>query len=238
MAPLLDAFQRIYVINLASRTDRRREMEAQFQRIGLSLHAPGVELFEAVRPDDAGEFPSIGSRGCFLSHLGVLKKASASGLQRILIVEDDLNFSDDFLERIGPITKQLQSSDWSIFYGGYRLDEQGALAFAGHLLPIPAEEGVGTTHFLGIAGEAIELLVAYLEAQLQRPSGDPRGGPMHVDGSYTWFRRAHPHLVTLLAVPELGHQRASRTDIHDLRWHDRVWGLRSAAAFFRKLRNR
>ncbi len=27
---------------------------------------------------------------------------------------------------------------------------------------------------------------------------------MHVDGAYSWFRQAHPHLRTWLAVPILG----------------------------------
>jgi len=47
---------------------------------------------------------------------------------------------------------------------------------------------------------------------------------MHVDGAYTWFRRTHPTRRTWVALPELGHQRQSRTDIHPLRWYDR-WPL-------------
>ena len=60
---------------------------------------------------------------------------------------------------------------------------------------------------------------------------------MHVDGAYCWFRHAHPHFRTLLAVPELGYQRSSRTDIHDLRWFDRVPVAREAVAWLRQWRN-
>src|SRR5829696_6763409 len=102
MSEPLDVFQKIYVINLAARTDRRREMQEQFGRIGMRLDDPKVELFEAIRPDDADGFPSVGSRGCFLSHLGVLKRASASRLESILILEDDLNFADDFAAKMAP----------------------------------------------------------------------------------------------------------------------------------------
>jgi hypothetical protein len=80
--------------------------------------------------------------------------------------------------------------------------------------------------------------VSYLEAQLARPAGDPHGGPMHVDGSYSWFRRGHPELSTLIAVPEIGHQRASKTDVHDLGLRDRLPILRTAMAAVRRLRNR
>ena len=60
---------------------------------------------------------------------------------------------------------------------------------------------------------------------------------MHVDGAYNWFRRANPHFKTVLASPELGFQRASRTDIHDLRWYDSTPVVREAMAGLRLLKN-
>ena len=88
-------------------------------------------------------------------------------------------------------------------------------------------------------GEHAALLeaAAYLGAMLERKPGDPLGGPMHVDGAYNWFRRAHAHHIAVAAVPELGYQRASRTDIHDLRWFDRWPGVRAAVAVIRRIRN-
>jgi hypothetical protein len=86
-------------------------------------------------------------------------------------------------------------------------------------------------------GEAIAAAVRYLEAILARPAGDPDGGPMHVDGAYNWFRRANPQFKTVLAIPELGFQRASRTDIHDLRWYDKTPLIRNAVAGLRWLKN-
>jgi hypothetical protein len=50
------------------------------------------------------------------------------------------------------------------------------------------------------------------------------------------MRRAHPELVTTFAM--LGVQRASRTDIGDTRWFDRVPGLRGLAGLARRLRSR
>lgn len=41
---------------------------------------------------------------------------------------------------------------------------------------------------------------------------------MHVDGAYSWFRKDHPFLRTLLADPELGYQRPSRSDIFTGHW--------------------
>ena len=234
MSGFFDQFQRIYVINLASRADRRREMGEQLASVGLRLDVGPVELFTAVRPTEAGAFPSVGSRGCFLSHLGVLQKARAEGLDRILVLEDDVDFAPafDVLSRL--VAARLAVEKWSFFYGGYRLDEP--LAGDGGDVCVPFEDGVGTTHFYALRGDVICALSDYLEAQLHRPAGDGAGGPMHVDGAYCWFRRSHPEHRTLLAVPMLGHQRLSRTDVHDLRWYDRSPGLRDAMTLLRRLR--
>jgi hypothetical protein len=236
MIQLLDAYERIYVINLRSRSDRRTEMAGQLQRIGLVLGSPGVRLFEAVRPADAGAFPSRGARGCFMSHLGVLREAATDRLARVLILEDDLNFSGDFLERAPAALARAASPECAIFYGGYEIEALPS-STAG-TVEIPANRVVRTTHFVGFDAPAVVAAVAYMEAMLRRQAGDPRGGPMHVDGAYSWLRRDQPALRTWAANPPLGYQRASRTDIHSLRWFDRTPVIRDAVAVIRRARNR
>src|ERR1700759_1624099 len=95
----MSPFDAIYINNLASRPDRRAQMRSQLRRVGLDPDAPPVTFFDAVRPDTAAGFPTLGARGCFLSHLGVLRDAHAAGHRRILVLEDDLNFADDFARR-------------------------------------------------------------------------------------------------------------------------------------------
>lgn len=235
---LLDYFEQIYIINLPSRTDRKYEMQVQLTKIGLSLDNPQIKLFTAVRPDQAGDFPSIGARGCYLSHLGVLKEALRQGLKNVLILEDDLNFFSDFLERIPVILDTLAQCDWGMFYGGYQLTAPLIGISDRQLIIASPKNGIQTTHFVGFHHSIIPALVEYLENLLLRPGGDPSGGPMHVDGAYSWFRRQYPDVVTLLAVPELGYQRSSRTDISELRWYDRWAGVRLLVQFIRLLKNR
>jgi glycosyl transferase, family 25 len=232
----LDAYERIYVINLPDRVDRRVEMADQLDRIGLVLGSPRVRLFKAVRPSDGGGFPSRGARGCFMSHLGVLREATVDRLARVLILEDDLNFTDDFSERAPAVLARAASPDCAIFYGGYELEPLSASTAA--TMEIPPDRVVRTTHFVGFDATAAGAAVPYLEAILRRPPGDPQGGPMHVDGAYSWLRRAHPELRTWAANPPLGHQRASRTDIHALRWFDRTPLVRDAVDIIRRARNR
>lgn len=229
-------FQHIYVINLPTRPDRKQEMLAEFENIGLGRNHPIVEFFPAVRPESAGEFPSIGARGCFLSHLGVLRDAQEHGYERILILEDDLNFSRDFGMRINGILAKLHSQPWGLFYGGYAHVGQNSLPE--ELMHISSGEGIQQSHFIGVQAPAINQLINYFDLMLSRQGGDPLGGPMHVDGAYSWFRRHHPDLVTLVAVPELGYQRASKTDIHDLGVFDKLPLLKNVAAFVRRIKNR
>ena len=233
----LGYFERIFVINLPSRTDRQAEIAVQLNAIGLSLAGGCVELFPAVRPDAPEGFPSIGARGCFMSHLGVLRTAQRLGLQRVAIFEDDLDFATDFNPRIQPLLAQLAGANWSMFYGGCHLERALHGQPQGELLEAQPDALIGSTHFVVLQGEAIAAAVRYLEAILARPAGDPEGGPMHVDGAYNWFRRAHPQFKTLLAIPELGFQRASRTDIHDLRWYDTAPLIRNAVAGLRWVKN-
>lgn len=237
MAHPLDYFDSVYIINLASRIDRRREMAAQLARIGLSFESHNVRLFRAVKPRESGQFSTVGARGCFMSHLGVLRHAVEHRFQRILILEDDLNFSDDFSARIDGVLHALKSGGWGMFYGGYVL-ERAVRHAAGEVISLSPDEPVQTAHFVGFHGAAISDAAGYLAAMLERPGGDPAGGPMHVDGAYCWFRRSHPHHVAVLAVPELGYQRASRTDIHELKWFDTVPVVRGGVALLRRLRNR
>jgi hypothetical protein len=233
---LLNLFDQIYIINLPERDDRRREMERQLRKVGVDAAAPKVRFFPATRPDSPGDFPSVGARGCFLSHLGVLEDAGARGLQRIVILEDDVNFVADFGRRSRPVLEALAELEWDLFYGGYRVRRPPDRQAQPGLATLPATEGIGTAHFIAFQGDGIAAAARYLQAILTRPAGDPRGGPMHVDGAYSWFRKDNPHLRTLLADPELGYQRPSRSDIYQVRWYDRAPLLSTAASYARRIK--
>ena len=230
-------FGAIYVINLKSRVDRRLEMKAQLQRIGLDLELPPIVLFEAVRPDVAAGFPSVGARGCFMSHLAVLRDARARGLTSLLILEDDLNFCEGFASKFAAAASRLDGTDWGMFYGSYCLSEPLQHSDLPCVKADPLRL-IGTSAFLGIKGKHLDALIQYLEAMLARPPGDVHGGPMHVDGAYCWFRQSHPEVPTWLASTALGYQRSSKTDVHELRWYDRTsWSARLVSAL-RRLKNR
>jgi hypothetical protein len=232
---IFDAFRRIYVINLPTRPDRRRAVLADLAQAGVAADDPRLRIFPGIRPDDAGAFPSLGARGCYLSHLGALKEALADGLDNVLILEDDLALEP--LARLPQpqMAEVLAQGAWDFAYPGHMADAGGAQPPA---VWRTTSQDLVCAHFYGVSRRALPALVAYLEDCMSRPPGHPDGGPMHVDGAFNMFRRRNPGLVTLLAMPSLGGQRSSRSDIYPNRWFDRLPLVREAAGLARAAANR
>lgn len=234
MSDLLARFDSVRIINLPERTDRRREMTKQLERIGAQGN-PRIAFFDAVRPTDPADFPSLGARGCFMSHLDILRAARAAGVGTVLILEDDLNFAAEF-QRDGQIQlDRLFETEWDIFYGAYRLH---SVTPSNADAPLPADLVVETTPFVAFNGRVVPRVIDFLEGILTRPAGSPDYGPMHVDGAYSVFRMLHPDVVTYAASPKLGYQRSSRSDISDTQpLVDRIPVLRTLANLARRARS-
>jgi GR25 family glycosyltransferase involved in LPS biosynthesis len=203
----LENFEQVRIINLVDRSDRRREMIRELARLGGT--PPNAAFYDAHRPADAGPFPSVGARGCFESHLELLRRARDAGVSSLMIVEDDLDFGRNARERLKEILPELSAQRWDIFHGAHLLSPNGREG----LVQIASDEPVMTTSCVCFNGTVLGPLVDFLEAMLRRPPGSPDYGPMHVDGAYTVFRMLNPERVTLAAFPSLGRQRSSPSDV-------------------------
>lgn len=231
---LIDQFDRVYIVNLPERSDRRREIEAELDRIGMRVDGGKIRFWKATRPDDAGLFPSLGARGCFTSHLAILDDAIENDLDRILVMEDDLAIDERFVQPQADMCRTLRENRWHF-------------AYLGHVYPMPDDGGrpvwqtgsqaLATTHFYAINRQAIRPLRDHLQACLSREPGHPLGSPMHVDGAYSLYRMQHPDALTLIAAPSLGGQRSSRSDIFPNKWYDRTPVLVQLAGWMRAGKN-
>lgn len=100
--------QHCLYINLAKRTDRRTHVEAELRKIGIHH----FQRFDAIC---LPKKPGSGSIGCSISHLKCLELARKSGWPHVLIVEDDIEFTD-------PTTFIASFNAFLAAYGGTTAD--------------------------------------------------------------------------------------------------------------------
>lgn len=227
--PLLHSFDRICIISLRERHDRRRAVTRELQRQGIAIDGERVRFVDAIRPDHAAGFPSIGARGCFLSHLKALRQAHADGVRNVLVLEDDVMFTSTIARAASLAATRGEA--WSFAYPGH-----AQAALPGDLRWQRCDEPLVCAHCYAVNRQALPVVIEHLEACLCRPSGHPAGSPMHYDGALSVLRRARPDLLTLVASRSLAGQRSSRSDIEGPSWLDRL-ALPGLATAARALRN-
>lgn len=228
---LLSAFDRICIINLPERADRRDAVTLELLGQGHPPDGSRVGFTAAPRPEAAGEFPSIGARGCFMSHLQILEQAHRDGVQRLLVLEDDVMFSHAMAQAGSALAADLTNHDWHLAYPGHCLaPTEGPLRWQ------VCEQPLVCAHCYAVRGDALPLLIEHLRACMDRPSGHPLGSPMHYDGALSLLRQQRPELITLVASRSLAGQRSSRSDIIGPSWLDR-FTLPAIANLARGLRN-
>lgn len=123
-------FDKIYCLNLDRRQDRWKKASEQFNRFNINVERWSAidgdsldnKLLDYYNPDGLkGEEASIlgitenkNAIGCLLSHLEIIKNAKENNYNRILIFEDDIILSNNFLEEV----KQIEKLDWKLLYLG------------------------------------------------------------------------------------------------------------------------
>lgn len=227
-------FDGIYVINLEDRVDRRRQVTSELHRAGFAEGS--VEVFSAKRPGDPGPFPSTGARGCFESHLAVLRRARDRGLGNVLVLEDDVVFSPRLPAAEEELLGQLSSMSWDLVHFAYGPEQSTDEAASERFGLYPFFREIIWTTCYGVNCRSIDLLITFLETLMRRKPRHYQGGPMPIDGAFNVFRWQYPQIVRLIAIPTIAHQRPSRSDVYpDLGWYDRVPVARSLAGLAREL---
>ncbi len=101
-----DFFDKVIVINLDRRTDRMDKLVPQLQKLDIQY-----KRFSAVDAKKLDIDPIVAG---LQSHIQVMKQIAG---QRVLILEDDALFVDDFNEKFEKVMQTLPE-DWDIFYLG------------------------------------------------------------------------------------------------------------------------
>ena len=111
------SFEKIYCINLSSRTDRWDMCLRQFSKFGMC----NVQRFDAVKYNHPKlSAKANGQIGCALSHYNIIKEAKLKNYSNILVLEDDFIFLKEPNEFNIKLKKSLDElpSDWDLFYLG------------------------------------------------------------------------------------------------------------------------
>lgn len=235
---LVEHFDLAFVINLPERQDRLRSAGNEFERVGWTIGPTGVRLFPACRFDDPAGFPSAGIRGCFQSHYECLRTARAEEKRNVLIFEDDIALTSA-LPRLTPsIIRQLTDEEWDFVFFGHENTGPIEAAHSGteevKLVPYTAE--LINAHFYAVNGRVLPRLLEHLEVTASGSQSARGLVPMPLDGAYNVFRALNPDLRTLIAIPKLGWQRPSRSDLTP-KMIDRARPLRPFASMLRTIKH-
>ena len=171
---MFSAFDSIRIISLPDRLDRRAEIGKEMARVGLAVDVGPVRMFDAIRPAEAAGFPSVGARGCYLSHLQVLREALETGTKHLMVFEDDALFTRE-IKNAEALLGLCMSDDWDFLYPGHLM----LPAIPGPLHWIPKDDWLMCTHAYAVNRRVLKPLVAYLEnalTQFAQRRCAPEGG--------------------------------------------------------------
>ncbi|XP_020812456.1 glycosyltransferase 25 family member [Drosophila serrata] len=136
------SLDRIFMINLKRRPERREKMERLFEELGIEAEyfeaVDGKELTEdRLQEMGVGFLPgyedpyhhramTMGEIGCFLSHYSIWVTMVRKGLKEVLILEDDIRFEPYFRHNAIRVVNQARSvGEYDlIYFGRKRLKEE------------------------------------------------------------------------------------------------------------------
>ena len=114
-------------VNLVRRDDRKREMVVKLEKVGVKCDfieaVDGKELvvddviLKMFRGNDFGS--RVGVIGCALSHYGLWEMMVREEREMWLILEDDVEFCDNFVFKVNVVLDMMHQKDWDIVYLGY-----------------------------------------------------------------------------------------------------------------------
>jgi hypothetical protein len=216
-------FDRIVVISLARRDDRRAHLLRHFEEIDWPFVPPA--LFDAI--DGGAHQPpawwhaGAPAWGCYLSHRRVMESALADGVERLLVLEDDVRFVADFRVRAGRLLRQLPD-DWEMLYlGGQHQQPERHVPAPVHSDLVRARQ-VTRTHAYAIRRRCLARVVPWLADD----AGQAEHPHRHLDHRLAALHEAGGCIV-YAAVPWLAGQQGGYSDIQQRPLPGHFWNLRT-----------
>ena len=193
MSGLNKYFDKIFCVNLDRRPDKWALSELEFKKYGID-----VERFSAVDGNTLTQPPggckiNAAEMGCSLSHIAILKRMISEGWQRILIVEDDVEFAENVNTLFPEYVKQVPPN-WDMLYlGGNHIG-----AISNITLNVAKMSKTYSTSHYGITANMTKHVIGEIEKI-----------DAQIDVTYTKFRTRNCYVFT----PVLAWQKAGFSDI-------------------------
>lgn len=204
-------FDHVYCINLDKRTDKWQACQEEFARIGLT----NVERFSAVdgKKVDVESNLLPGEIGIIMSSIAVLTDAKEKGYEKILILEDDVQFSDTFVRDWNQWSQEIPE-DWEMLYLGGNLVGWQPNRISSH---VHVGTNIFAIHALGLRSSVFDSMISAID--MNTP----------VDVTYGHQSR---NFNSYLMVPRMAWQRPGRSDIQGqyvnyIFLHTGQWGIDS-----------
>lgn len=126
---IYDFFDRVVVINLDNRQDRMDRLDRHFAEVGWPFRQP--QRFSAidgryVKPPSWWK-AGAPAWGCMRSHLQIIERALMDQVNSVLILEDDVFFQSDFVERAKAFFEAVPNDWQQIYLGGQHLHQRRQL---------------------------------------------------------------------------------------------------------------
>lgn len=172
---------KIFVINLKHRTDRRENVVNEFKKAKIDNY----EIFDAIQPKTIEEINKwnpkfvsekpdwlcsdflkfrLGSLGCLLSHVEIMKTSLEKGYEQVLILEDDAEFRlgnyKSFDEVLKSLELQLDDIKFDMFYFGGTHEQNKLLRVSENIFQT---KGTGTTGAYVINSRGMKLILRLIK---------------------------------------------------------------------------
>jgi GR25 family glycosyltransferase involved in LPS biosynthesis len=117
----------VYLINMDKDTERLKKVTTICDKVGIKFQRfSGVKVSDLSQnildkyiPEEIQKYGTNGMIGCGLSHLFIWQDAVKNNYKNILVLEDDVYFTDTFNEYIINALEEIPN-DYDILYLGYK----------------------------------------------------------------------------------------------------------------------
>lgn len=185
--------ENVFVVHLPHREDRKAHIEKEMKKIGP------FQYFDAINGHESNYTGPLlkGEWGIKQTHIELLKKANGELLNTILILEDDVVFTDQVIASLSEAIKHLPD-DFDLFYLG-GAHKEIPTHYAGDLFKVT---NTVTLHAVFVNAKAYGKLIDNIECFRDEP----------VDNVYASLQ---PSLKAYVHFPHIAWQREDYSDIQN-----------------------